>query len=60
MEIADGTSAQVAFVKLTDPAIADETGNDLRRHLLAYCKRDTEVMVSLVKWLFHVAEQNQK
>ena len=48
LDIADGTSASIAYegVIATDPTL--EHWADTRKNLLAYCKRDTEAMV----WLF--------
>ncbi len=56
MLIADGTAAQRAFEEL----IGDETPQNRREELikasLEYCKKDTLVMVELVKWLYQIAE----
>lgn len=51
MLVADGSAAQRAFEELINP----KTDSDRREQLIAasleYCKKDTLVMVDLVKWL---------
>jgi hypothetical protein len=51
MPVANGGDAQRAFEELISP----NTGNDkklaLKNAMFEYCKKDTEVMVELVKWL---------
>jgi hypothetical protein len=48
-EVHEGTGAQVAFAEAIRPETSAERREDLRQKLLAYCERDTEVMVSLVR-----------
>ena len=50
-EVRDGGGAQRAFLELIDPGTLGERSDALRRHLLAYCERDTEAMVELVRRL---------
>lgn len=53
MLVANGTAAQRAFEEI----INDQTPTDRKKELvqasLEYCKKDTLVMVELVKWLFN-------
>jgi hypothetical protein len=57
--IADGTAASTAFWLLaTEKADAEQSGN-LRRLLLAYCKRDTFAMVRLHQALMEVARTSK-
>jgi hypothetical protein len=49
-EVHEGGAAQSAFDEAIDPATSPERREDLRRKLLAYCERDTEVMVRLVRY----------
>jgi len=48
-EVHEGTGAQAAFEEAIRPETSTERREDLRRKLLAYCERDTEVMVRLVR-----------
>ncbi len=48
-EVHEGTGAQAAFAEAIRPETSRERRADLRQKLLAYCERDTEVMVSLVR-----------
>lgn len=50
MAIANGSDAQRAFEKLLDSEGAAK--EKLRSDMLEYCKKDTYVMVELVKWLY--------
>ncbi len=50
-EVQDGGGAQRAFLELIDPGTLGKRSDALRRNLLAYCERDTEAMVELVKRL---------
>jgi hypothetical protein len=52
-EVQEGTAAQLAYEEAIRPETTPERRDDLRRKLLAYCERDTEVMVALVR---HFAE----
>lgn len=52
MAVADGGAAQRAFAELINeqtPAVKKEK---LKQALLAYCQKDTLVMVELIKWLY--------
>jgi hypothetical protein len=55
MSVANGNDAQRAFEELIAIDISVERKNHLRIAMLEYCKKDTFVMVELVKWLFSVA-----
>jgi hypothetical protein len=48
-EVHEGTGAQAAFEEAIRTETSSERREDLRRKLLAYCERDTEVMVRLVR-----------
>jgi hypothetical protein len=50
-EVADGTSAQLAYLEMVDPATADERRTRLAAALRVYCRRDTEGMVRIVQHL---------
>ena len=50
-EVQDGGGAQRAFLELIDPGAVGERRSHLTRHLLAYCERDTQAMVELVRRL---------
>ena len=49
-EVHEGTGAQAAFEEAIRPETPRERREDLRRKLLTYCERDTEVMVRLVQY----------
>jgi hypothetical protein len=49
--IRDGLTASLSHAALVDPATSAERRAELRRHLLAYCARDTEAMVALYRTL---------
>ena len=49
-EVHEGTGAQAAFEEAIRPETSAERREDLRRKLLAYCERDTDVMVRLVRY----------
>lgn len=53
MIVADGNAAQRAFEELISPHSSIEQKKYLRNAMLEYCKKDTFVMVELVKWLYH-------
>lgn len=53
LEVRDGSSAQSAFVNMISDGLTDEERGQIRQALLAYCRRDTEVMIFLVEWLQH-------
>ena len=50
-EVAEGESAQRAFLALRSPGIDPERAAKLREALLRYCRRDTWVMVVLLRFL---------
>ena len=52
MLIANGTAAQRAFEEIINPQSNPARRNELIRASLEYCKKDTLVMVELVKWLY--------
>ena len=52
MLIANGTSAQRAFEELISPSTSASKKLVLKNAMMEYCKKDTLVMVELVKWLF--------
>jgi len=52
MLVADGSAAQRAFEEITNPKTAPAKKEELITGLLEYCKKDTLVMVELVKWLY--------
>lgn len=56
MQVGDGTAAQRAFEELISGDADPERKRQLTTSLLEYCKKDTFVMVELVKWLFTESE----
>jgi hypothetical protein len=52
MEVANGGDAQRAFEEIISPAADPERVKMLETALREYCKKDTKVMVDLVKWMF--------
>jgi hypothetical protein len=52
MVVANGGDAQRAFEALISPNTPGDKKEEIRQAMLAYCKKDTEVMVDLVKWLY--------
>lgn len=52
MEVADGGAAQRAFEELISPKTSLNRKLNLESAMLAYCEKDTLVMVELVKWLY--------
>jgi len=50
-EVRDGGGAQRAFLELIDPVTETARRQQLKTNLLAYCRRDTEAMVELVRRL---------
>ncbi len=48
-EVHEGTGAEAAFEEAIRPETSPERRGDLRRKLLTYCERDTEIMVRLVR-----------
>lgn len=53
MLVADGSSAQRAFEEIINPKTESERREQLITASLEYCKKDTLVMVDLVKWLMN-------
>ncbi len=51
MLVADGSAAQRAFEEIIAPQTSLERRNELIAASLEYCKKDTLMMVDLVKWL---------
>lgn len=51
MVVADGGSAQRAYAKIMAKSTPPSEKEQLRQALLEYCRKDTLVMVELVKWL---------
>ncbi len=54
MQIANGNDAQRGFEQLISPDISFKEKEQLKEAMLAYCNKDTEVMVELAKWLFRL------
>lgn len=52
MPVANGGDAQRAFEELISPNTSTVKKEEIRQAMLAYCKKDTEVMVDLVKCLY--------
>lgn len=50
LEIGDGGAAQEGYLRAIAPESSPEGKEALRRHLLAYCERDTLAMVRLAQW----------
>lgn len=55
MLVANGTAAQRAFEELIHDKTSEDRKNELIKASLEYCKKDTLVMVELVKWLYKEA-----
>lgn len=54
MVVSDGTAAQLSFIELINPHTSPTRKAELRSAMLAYCKKDTEVMARLVDWLVNL------
>lgn len=52
MLVANGNDAQRAFEELISPNTPLSKKTTLRNAMLEYCKKDTRVMVELVKWMY--------
>ncbi len=52
MKVANGGDAQRAYEEIINSKTTSERKNELLKASLEYCKKDTWVMVELVKWLF--------
>lgn len=59
MDVADGGAAQRAFEKMILPSASLNEKDQLEKALLEYCKKDTQVMVELVKWIYQQTMQPQ-
>lgn len=55
MIVANGSDAQRAYEELVSPQTSAGRRTTLKDAMLEYCKKDTLVMVELVKWLFDVS-----
>lgn len=55
MAVADGSAAQRAFEELISDQTQPSRKSELRGAMLEYCRKDTQVMVDLVKWLYEQA-----
>jgi hypothetical protein len=55
MLVANGGDAQRAFEELISPSTSVERKAQIKEAMLEYCKKDTYVMVLLVKWLYEQA-----
>ena len=55
LEVGDGSAAQAAYLEMIHSKTSRTRKAELRRHLERYCKKDTQGMVDLVKWLFDKA-----
>jgi hypothetical protein len=51
LQISEGSLASVAFSEIVSGRISAERRSELRKNLLAYCKRDTEAMCELFRVL---------
>ena len=56
LDIPDGNAAQRVFVELIDESVPDSRKVQLRKSMLAYCKKDTDVTVQLVDWLVAISQ----
>lgn len=52
LDISDGGAAQRAYLKMMNPQTSQTDKDLISKNLLTYCKKDTEVLVQLVQWLF--------
>jgi hypothetical protein len=57
LAVPDGNAAQRAFVEYIDTKTTLARKAELKESMLAYCKKDTEVMVRLVDWLVSQIDQ---
>jgi hypothetical protein len=58
LNVPDGNAAQRAFVESINTETTDARKAELRKAMLEYCKKDTDVMVQLVNWL--ILQKNSK
>ncbi len=54
LDVGDGGAAQRAYLKLLKSNISTLEKNQIIKNLLLYCKKDTEVLVDLVRWLYKI------
>lgn len=54
MLVANGGDAQRAYQEIINPKTTPQRKEELLKASLEYCKKDTAVMVDLVKWLFQL------
>lgn len=59
MLVDNGTAAQRAFEEIINPSTPVIRRQELITASLEYCKKDTLVMVELVKWLYEVKNEEQ-
>lgn len=57
MLVDNGTAAQRAFEEIINSKTLDDRKNQLIQASYEYCKKDTLVMVELVKWLYEQAKK---
>jgi len=57
MMVANGGDAQRAYQEIINPKTLLQRKEELIKASLEYCKKDTAVMVDLVKWLFQISNQ---
>lgn len=55
MEVEDGGAAQRAYMEMINPSTSAERKAFLHNALLEYCRKDTWMMVELVRWLGLIA-----
>lgn len=58
MLVANGGDAQRAFEELISPATPTARKNIIKNAMIEYCKKDTFVMVDLVKWLYQIIDKD--
>jgi hypothetical protein len=51
LEISDGLLASLAYGELRDPSASPDRAAALRTNLLAYCRRDREALLELLRAL---------
>lgn len=57
MMVANGGDAQRAYQEIINPNTLSQRKEELIKASLEYCKKDTAVMVDLVKWLFQLSNE---
>lgn len=58
LSVRDGLAAQRTFTEMIEMENDDEKRQSLYFSLLEYCRKDTQVMVDLVRWLFQQARRD--